>query len=363
MENTVYTQDELTLGEIFKIIWRKIKILILVFLIGAIVGGGFGALTSLNEKYYGTSMEFYVNPTKESTQVESNSEYGVYGTYSRPVMDNIVRLLASESFAEQLLLDKDTGMPKFLDEENPNKELEDKIKEATPYKEAEIKAKENLNIARRATIKAQLAYNDRLDVWNTQIVAGKISEADRVSFFAGVSSNLEEAQDNEKAAEVDYQEAYETAKEFVDPVYELYRRTPIYQKLINAIKSSVTYSYYKTDDDDSVDSLAKSFIYVEISMLGDEKFAGDVYQQIDQILPSYVMDKMPVPTGFFGTSCEKITRMDQVGRINEGHMIKSAIKYALILSVVAFGVACVVVVVVERSHKSPDVSASPPQTD
>lgn len=352
MENNVYVQEELTLGEIFKILWRKVKLLLLVLLIGVVVGGGFGVLTSFSEKYYGTSMEFYVNPTKEGAQVEGNSEYGVYGTYSRPVMDNIVRLLASDSFSEQLLLNEN-GMPKFYDEK-PSEALVEAVTKAEPYKIAEIAAKEALNDARIATVKAQNDYNEKAEEWEL----GDFSE-DKETYLQTAKVELNNARIAEKKAENDFKQAYEEAKEFTEEVYELYRETAIYQKYVNVIKNSVSYNYYKDEDFDSVDSLAKSFIYVKISVLEDEEFAKVLYEQLLVILPEYVMEKMPVPTGFSGTSCQRITRMDQIKRTNDGHVIKSAIKYALLLGVVSFGVACVAVVIVERSRKKTESSASP----
>ena len=361
MENNVYVQEELTLGEIFKILWRKVKLLLLVLLIGVVAGGGFGVLTTFSEKYYGTAMEFYVNPTKEGAQVEGNSEYGVYGTYSRPVMDNIVRLLASESFAEQLLLNE-KGMPKFYDEK-PSEALEEAVTKAEPYKIAEINAKKVLNDARIATVKAQVAYSEREEEWEIEKAVNGADESEKTAFFEDVTKDLVNARLTEKNAENDFKKAYEDAKEFTEEVYKLYRETAIYQKYISVIKNSVSYNYYKDKDFDSVDSLAKSFIYVEISVLGDEEFAKVLYEQLLVVLPEYVMEKMPVPTGFSGTSCQRITRMDQVKRTNNGHVIKSAIKYALILGVVSLGIACVTVVIIERSRKKTEDSASHPSKE
>lgn len=349
MEENVRIQEELSLGEIFKILWGKIKLLLLVLLVGVVAGAGIGVLTTFNVKYYGTSMEFYVNPTKESTQTDSNSEYGVYGTYSRPVMDNIVRLLGSDSFAEQLLLDED-GMPKFRDEDK-QAELDEAIEVARPLKQ-EAKAKEDkLTQASKETVKAQLAYNERAEEWAIELNLGSVSSDEKVAYFETVTKELTDAKLAEKNAQNELNEVNKIANVETQKVYELYRQTPIYQSLMKTINESVTYSYYKTVDDDAVEALAKSFIYVEISILNNEKLANDLYNQILNALPSYVMSKMPIPTGYSGTSCQRITRMDEVKRTNEGYVLSTAIKYALVLGVVALGIACVAVVIIERSNK------------
>ena len=112
MEEHIGVKDEITLSELFKILWRKAIVLILALIIGAVAGGAFGVLQTWNVHYYGTTVEFYVNPSKsEDANPETGSQYGVYGAYGKPVMESMVELLNSEGFAEVLMLEDD-GMPK-----------------------------------------------------------------------------------------------------------------------------------------------------------------------------------------------------------------------------------------------------------
>lgn len=111
MEEHIGVRDEITLSELFKILWRRALILILACVIGLIAGGVFGALQTWNVHYYGTKVEFYINPHKsEEAEIETGSQYGIYGAYNKPVMESMVELLNSEGFSETLLLD-DNGMP------------------------------------------------------------------------------------------------------------------------------------------------------------------------------------------------------------------------------------------------------------
>ena len=71
MEENIRTQEEISLGDIFRILLRKIKVLVLALVIGAVVGAGFGVVRTYNVKYYGTTMQFYVNPKKDSASVTS----------------------------------------------------------------------------------------------------------------------------------------------------------------------------------------------------------------------------------------------------------------------------------------------------
>ena len=111
MEEQIGVKDEITLSELFRILCRKALVLILAFAIGLIAGGVFGVLKTWNVQYYGATVEFYVNPSQsENTDVETNSQYGIYGAYGKPMMDSILELLESESFSETLMLDEN-GMP------------------------------------------------------------------------------------------------------------------------------------------------------------------------------------------------------------------------------------------------------------
>lgn len=109
MEENLQNEEGISLIDIIRLLLQKIKLLIIVVLIGGLCGGIFGVWHTIDMKYFGTSIEFYVNPEKpsevgSSTNSAANavgSQYGVYGAYGRHVMDAIVKLLASESFTEQ----------------------------------------------------------------------------------------------------------------------------------------------------------------------------------------------------------------------------------------------------------------------
>ena len=120
------------------------------------------------------------------------------------------------------------------------------------------------------------------------------------------------------------------------------------------ILDSVEFSYVqdKKDLDNAVD-LARSFIYVELSVLGEDNqpFAEDLLARVQSELPKYVCEKMIIPDGYTSTSCTQITTITDISLINEGYILKQSIKFALLVAAIAVVVACVVVIFLDRSDK------------
>ena len=118
-ENVQQNEEGLSLIYIIRLLFSKIKWLIIACLIGGFLGGVFGVIRTYDMKYYGTSIEFYVNPEKavSATAVTNTnntstvgSQYGVYGSYGNNVMDTMIKLLEAENFTERLMLE-DNGLP------------------------------------------------------------------------------------------------------------------------------------------------------------------------------------------------------------------------------------------------------------
>ena len=257
--NNPIQKEEFSLLDLLKVLWSKIKILILVFLCGGIVGGVLGVVTTYDVNYWGTSLEFYVNPDapiSQDGQVASNSTYGVYGAYGRHVMDNIVKLLSSESFAEKMaenMMEKIDGAPS----------------------------------------KDEMKLPD-----------GRIN--------------------------------------------------PEYKAFLYKIKNSVKFSYIAEEEDlEDAINLARSFIYVDISVLGDEnkEFANKLVGCVRDTVIPYVEENMIVPDGYKGTSCTEITTVSEIELTNPLHTTKTAIKYGVLAAAAALVIACVVVIIIDRSDK------------
>ena len=315
--NEQLEKEEFSLLDLLKVLLSKIKLLILVLLCGGLLGGAIGYATSYNVYNWGTNIEFYVNPERpekdEDTGLVGGSTYGVYGAYGKNVMDNIVRLLNSESFAELLIL---------------NGEL-------LPQKGwADLTDEEEAALGLDASIDAA---QEKIDEYEEKKAAYE-----------------NEKTEENKAA---YDDALNKANESIDETLLLWRKTKKYRETLSLYLESVEFSYREKDkiSEDAVD-LANSFLYVEISVLGD---SGNKYKEIAETLlisiqsqmPKYVCAKMIIPDGFVSTSCTQITTLTNIGLVNEGYALKQSIKFALLLGLAAFVLACVVVIIIERSDK------------
>ena len=292
METNAQAQNEISLSDIFKIILRKIKIVLLALVGGILIGVLIGVTKTVDVDYYGTAAEFYVNPVKK-TDSDSDETYNVYGAYGKHIMDNMVKLLSADIFAEKLALGAD-GLPELkAGSKDSNATLDEKI----------AAAKAAIEKANNAT------------------------------------------EEEKKTAEQEKNDAVKAA------ILE-WRKTGNYKGLVSRIKSCVSYTYYDGAAED-VDSLAKSFIYVKISVLNGPKFAVDLYERIKMRLPDYVMEYMPNPDPavYDATNCVLISTLAEVGHLNPTAEKDAIVKYSLIFGAVALVLACVVVVIVAVSDK------------
>ncbi len=259
MQEEIQSENELSLSDIFYALLSKIKILILVFVLGCMAGVGLGFVTTFGVHYYGTNLEFYITPTlKEGGTVSGESTNAVYGAYGKNVMDNMVKLLSSESFTATLIDNKgqEGGLP-----------------------------------------------------------------------------------DKDEYTVTKYDEHGEVTKE--------------YAKLLNKVQNAISFSYILANESSNTNDLARSFIYVEISVLGDsnEQFAKDLLKVVKVAVPAYIEANMIIPSGYDGTSCSSTTVLEAIHRTNENYARNTMIKYAALLGLASLVVACVVVVIVDRSDK------------
>ena len=356
MEENIRSQEEISLGEIFKILFKRLKLLILALVVGALIGGSIGVIRTYNVRYYGSSVEFYVNPKKDEESVTNESQYGVYGAYGWHVMDNITRLLASESFAERLLLDDD-GLPleQVLTGVSNREEIESKMEESRGPLDKAKAATKAVEEAKAETAAKLEAYNEASAEYNRQLNGSNANDSDvkkARDAMDKAKSDWEAAVATEDSTKEIEKEDWEDAYAAVEEARVVWRETAQYAQYVSKITASVSYSYYDKSSNEDVSELAKSFIYVTISVLEDDgKFAQFLFDRVNEVLPVYVEENMAVPSGYVGTNCQRITRLDKVVRTNTGYAFKTAAKYALLAGAAAFVVACVAVIVIDRSNK------------
>ena len=104
MSENIQNQDEISLFEIFKILWSKVKLIALILAVGVLAGAGLGLIKNIGKKNYGVTIAYYVNPYKDP----DDPELPIYGSYGTAITDTVKELLGTELFAS-LILEGMTG--------------------------------------------------------------------------------------------------------------------------------------------------------------------------------------------------------------------------------------------------------------
>ena len=337
MNENQTNQNEITFGFIFKSLWKKIKLLILVLIAGIVVGGSIGILRTCNLRYDGASIHFYINPK------DPDREYGVSGAYGSHVMSTLVDVLNEDAFMEKLHLDEN-GLPA----KGISADIDAKIDEA-------LAAKPALDNATQVE-KAKKADWDNA-AFNTE--SKKILlEASPNDVAAAQAYNA--AREVEHAAKVAYETAVAakaTAKATFDEkanaaVLE-WRKTDNHRALVGKTQASVEFSRgtQTTTTADGDTSTSGSFIYVNIYVLNSPTLAQRLYERALKVVPQFVAANLLKAENYQGTNCIVTNILTRVSELNANQMISTAVKYGLLLGFAALLVACIVVVIVDRSDK------------
>ncbi len=402
-EKEIQIDEGISLTNVIRLLWSHVKFLILALLVGCVLGSGFAVWRTYNVNYYGSSVEFYVNPEKDNSAESGESQYGVYGAYGRHVMDNMVKLLSSESFIEQMLLNgerlptekDDFGKNWWTAEENEKYGITAKIalaqtevdKLAVTQKALDdallLKTETSLSISKLNT-----AYTEAKTLlqqkWNeaytreNDLFASSLFNEDKYILLAGQGvldeyTLLQEAYNDMKAKE----SAWTTAKnnltifnedvedkteeklaaqkitnEKVNEALSAWRKTKNYKKTLTTYQKALSFSYLQADEEfDDADNLARSFIYVSITVLNDVEFAETLLERVKEYVPVYVKDNMTIPSGYKSTNCLRTTRTDDIYLINPNFTLKQAIKYGVLAGGAALVLAAIVIVLLDRSDK------------
>ena len=372
MEERMQIDDGFNLVDLIKVLLNKIKILILVVICGGLAGAGFAIWRTIDVNYYGTTVEFYINPESRDAEdgTENISQYGIYGAYSVPVMDAMVRLLNSDAFTERLML-KGAMLPEKGEWTNASEASLglDALIDTAQGKLDEATAAKALADSKRAQAEADLAVLQQ--EWK-KFVAGSKYANTSYSVAAYEKAIIELSGANVDALNAAFA-AYEgeggskelsiaalnaaknantAALSAREDVLAVWAKTAKYKQALGKYSSAVNFSYLE-DGTTSTEStnLARSFVYVKITVLNDEVFAKELLETIKMVVPTYIEERMVVPTGYDSTNCQRITRNDEIAMTNPGYTRKQALIYGLAGAAFAGLVACVIVIIADRSNK------------
>lgn len=383
-------QEGISIADVFKALLGKIKLLIILTLVGAIGGCALGIFNTYNVHYYGTQLEYYVNPKRSASATDTQSQFGVYGAYGKNVMDNMTKLLSSDSFAELLLLDE-SGLPeKMLSEEKLN-DVQTKINVANDAVQEVTDLKEELDDLRDSIIpKIQLEYDfanekyadaqaeyERESVKLNSALASNVS-GDVIKRYENDVAKAKEVRDAEKtvrdeiaqklqqnkALRLELEDQYKTkneealklldeANQTKEKILESWRKTPEYSAKLKMVKRCISFAYLTDEEKNSTNQneFARSFFKVSIRVLNDDEFAKSLLESAKVKVPAYIKDNMAVPSGYVETSCTLTSRGDKITLLNPTYMKDQATKYAFLLAFATLAVACIIILVLENTNK------------
>ncbi len=379
MGQEVQVEEGISLVALFKLLLSKLKFLILAAVIGGILGGAFAVWKTIDINHYGTKVEFYVNPERERDATQ-DSEYSVYGTYSKPVMDSIVRLLDSESFAEQMILNG-SALPEkdvWVNEGNQAEVdlgLNEKIDVAADKLEkvATERAKLNELIASRAL--QQEAYDEAYAAlnreWSRFVYEGKVKTTtfNEVEYELLVARNeagtelprlfaamqqakdiLETETEGVDAQKLVVEDKLATAEVEKEKALGAWRQTAKYKSHLARYSSALSFSYLSSNlTAQESNDVARSFIYVNVFVLNDKAFAEEVLKRVKTVVPAYVEARITIPDGYTSTNCERITRTDDIRLTNPGYTTMQAIKYAALVGFAACVLVAAIIIIVDKA--------------
>ena len=355
MKSNVHDQhNELDLLDLLKILLAKIKLIVCVALIAAILGGAFGfAFTLIGNHDFGTQIEFYITPNAPDSQ--------------------ILHLLSSERFAEKLMLDEN-GLPAGYSGAEYDAALAAKL-ESKAADAAYAEAKRASKMAPRELAAIQKTYEEKQkaydDVYNLLSVYQSASDEiakqpEHIEKMKKYEAAVEEAKAEKVIAEKAYYVAsqkalevtnnLEAAKEaatnarkvaddLAEEILKAWREQSQNKKKISKINESLKYNYIADASSKNADDAAnRQFLIVSISVEKDEELANMLLDSLCDKLPAYVEENTSTDDSIEETECILISTAAEIEDLGKNSLVKEVIKYALISTIAALAVTCILVI-------------------
>ncbi len=359
--NNVQNSSSVSFADILRMFRGKAVKIIIITLVVAILGGVGGAFIATFNKAYGSTINFYLT-TKDGTNA-------------------LLPLLASDSFAEKLILEEN-GLPKpeLCDEKAYN----DAVAAVNAYNAA-VKAKQDavteaLKAASEFTV-AETKYNIALSEYNRRFeelsiylsVQDEIAKGENYSEkVAAYEARLEEARIDLDEVKADYEvkakakaqtaddviKAKEAVKEARDNAYEKsevvlepWRESEDVKELVATITASVTYEYDKIVDNVNAETVIENaenqnacFIVVTVNVPNDIETAKFIVERIKSRLPGFVVDNIERLTDVNKPQCTLISTFENVSEADHPELVKTVIKCSVGPALIVLVVACAIVI-------------------
>ena len=376
MENTTEKQEfEFSLISFLKIFKGKLKMLVAIGLIAALLGGTIGALTvTVGKKTYGNLLAFYF-PTPEQTG---------YST--------VIPLLESDLFTENILIG--TKEVEVTDAEGKSIQVKipdlpytsDEENEVAKYEAEKIKLAEDIKNYKNAlnslpleieNLKSQLeaatgAYNplkeELTELWtvysdklSTDALA-KINTLESSEEYVTAKNNFLNAQkahgekviehatasENLFKAEQARDEAVEKSNEIIDVLRAEWRKDPVNKELVEDFQEYVTYSFTKDGSPLQINNQLKEdtsgkVLYIDVRIPENIALADKVIGNILNDIADFVISNTTPVEKNAQIECMRISS-GEAKDVNEDSLIKTILIYALIFFAAIEFITCLGIV-------------------
>lgn len=338
-------EKEITLIDLFRLFVSKWKILVIVALLAAIVGGAIGGLLLRGNAVYKSTISFNLSPS-DST-------------------DSLLYNLQSESFAEKLLLEENGLPPK----ETCNAEDYAAAVEALAAFDAVRKEKAELRLAldciqmsaiQNEYDKLESAYVAAYDIWSTymSVQDADLKDDDKIALYYTQMKEAETAWNQYKTEtyypateqKIDLQQKYNLAnigvrelrieaEKAVEKVVAPWRENKEVKNQIASIMNSATYQYESLNipvetGKNAENTKNKGYVKISIAVENDAEFAKLLLDRFKERTPDFIEQHIEEISGSTHVECKLISPFASVQKVDEG-FVRPAIKTGLIAAVIA----------------------------
>lgn len=384
---------DLSFYSLVKIFKGKLKMLIAIAVVSTMLGGTIGALTvTMAKKTYGNTLTYYF-PTKEL------SGYA-----------DILPLLESNMFTENILIG--TKTVSFTDAENNTTDIKIPDLPYTPEEESELaeyeykkltfskKAKElkdelkeipfELNILKAELDGVTVTYEDLTELLKTYTnTPAEQFVVNNQETIAAIESELKTVREEKHLSEEAYntclnrqheaeQELFEAEKEveiatkesdkILSTLRNEWRSVDKNKRDIELIQNNVTYSFTKDTGvilpPTSTEEVDNKFLYIFVEIPENQKLASKIIKNIESELPDFVISNTTPAEKNDDIKCLKISA-GEAKNLNDGKIISSIIKFAVIFLVAFEAIAFIAVIAshVKRTVLTDEIKSIPEKND
>ena len=162
--------------------------------------------------------------------------------------------------------------------------------------------------------------------------------------YYAASQKALEATNNLEAAKEAAANARKVADDLAEEILKVWREQSQNKKKISMINESLKYDYIEdSSSKNSEDNTNRQFLVVSISVEKDEQLANKLLDSLCDKLPAYVEENTDTADSIEETECILISTAAEVEDLGKNSLVKEVIKYALISTIAALAVTCILV--------------------